>query len=205
MVEQFDLGVDEAWPLRRPEHLVTIVIDSRIGDADPASNLVRIKSVGVVGQHAAVLSQLHPQAQIAALPAGQAHVQADLPSVRIRRPTQLIEICFGNHFKPDALPDAGGAVIPDGVRLRPPVLLAARLCQVGRIVLGSNDQRLRIGIIQQVSNVHGKRRVPAFVSHGQFVIQPDTRTVIHRTEVEDHALAHRARGRCEKLADTKPP
>ena len=45
-------------------------------------------------------------------------------------------------LQPDRLPDARGAVVPDGVRIGLPVLLAARLGDVERVVLGADDHRL---------------------------------------------------------------
>ena len=67
----------------------------------------------------------------------------------------------GNPLEPDRLPDAGRARIPDRVRLELPVLLAARLRQVGWIVFGAHDDLARRAAVQESRDVDGERRVAA--------------------------------------------
>ena len=48
------------------------------------------------------------------------------------------DVACGDPLHPDGLPDAGRARIPDRMRLELPVLLAARLGEIVRIVLGAD-------------------------------------------------------------------
>ena len=96
----------------------------------------------------------------------------------------------GDLLEPDRLPDAGRAVVPDRVRLGLPVLLAARLGQVVRIVFGPDDQHvLRRRASQGRGDVGGERRVAALVRGDKQTVDPDLRPVIDRAEVEQHAAA----------------
>jgi hypothetical protein len=114
-------------------------------------------------------------------------------SITLRRspllgPAQRADRDGGNLFKPDGLPDAGGARIPDRVRFQLPILLAARLCQVVGIVLGAHNQCLRTAAAQIIGNIDLERRVAAFMAGEQRAVEPDRRAIIDRAEVQDQPL-----------------
>ena len=93
-----------------------------------------------------------------------------------------------NHLQPDRLPDAGRAVVPDNVRVGHPVLLAARLAHVERLVLGAHDQDLFFAIIQLAGDVGGKGRVAALMARHQAAVDPDGGHVIDGAKVEHNPL-----------------
>src|SRR5690606_31485332 len=89
-----------------------------------------------------------------------------------------------NHLGPDRLPDPGGAVVPDGVRLIQPVLLPPRLADVVGVVLGADDDDLVAGVGQRLGDVEGEGGVPTFVPADVHAVHPDVGDVIHGAEVQ---------------------
>ena len=79
----------------------------------------------------------------------------------------------------------GGAVVPDLVRLLLPVLLAARLRQIERLILGADDDHLvTVAGRQHRGDVGGEWGVPTFVPGDQPAIDPDVGAVVDRAEME---------------------
>ena len=109
----------------------------------------------------------------------------------VRRPADFLDVGARHLLEPDGLPDAGGARVPDRMRLELPVLLAARLRQIVRVVLSMHRHCLRARRIEQVCDVRPKWRVPAFVRHRKAVVDPDLRRVIDRAEPQDHSTVVR--------------
>src|SRR5690348_734088 len=95
----------------------------------------------------------------------------------------------GDGLEPDGLPDAGGAIIPDGARLGVPVLLAARLGEVGGLVFGADDDDL-LGVagLQGSGDVGAEGGLTAFVLGDEGAVDPDVRDVVDSPEVEDEPL-----------------
>src|SRR5215207_11277623 len=92
------------------------------------------------------------------------HLTGDVPGSQTWYPPQRVDPGRWSSLQPDCLPDAGRSGIPDGVRIELPVLLAARLGQVVRVILGAeNDLVLRTGE-QEIGDIDRKRRVSAFVT-----------------------------------------
>src|SRR5215207_9658913 len=84
-------------------------------------------------------SELDAESQSLASVALQPRIEADFPAGEVWRECQPIDACSRNLFEPHGLPDTGRARIPDGVRLQPPVLLAARLGEILRVIFRPDD------------------------------------------------------------------
>ena len=76
------------------------------------------------------------------------------------------------------------------MRLELPVLLAARLREIGWIVFRPDDD-LAARAAQEIRDVQGERRVPALMATGHRAVEPDGRGVIDRAEVQEQAIAGR--------------
>src|SRR5689334_6166398 len=70
-----------------------------------------------------------------------------------------------------------------------PVLLAARLRQVMRVVACHQGYRLHGTRNQRSGDVRPERRMPAFMTRDQAAIHPYLRRIIDRGQVEDHVFA----------------
>ena len=129
---------------RAPEQLVAVVVDAGIGKRDAAVDFAGDHRVGVVGQQRVAGVELHVEPQVVAALARRARPRSRSPSARRSGVQRRLADAGGGHaLQPDGLPDAGGARVPDRVRLELPVLLAARLGEVVRVVLGADDDGLR--------------------------------------------------------------
>jgi hypothetical protein len=69
-----------------------------------------------------------------------------------------------------------------------PILFAARLGQIGRVVLGQYHDGLLRPVDQHIGDVGGKRRVAALVVGHQHAVDPHAGMVVDRAEMQ-----HRAR------------
>src|SRR5690606_24842130 len=76
---------------------------------------------------------------------------------------EILDIDIGHRLQPYRLPDARSAIIPDIVGLELPVLLAARLGHVERLVLGAHHHHLLAISVKTGSDVGGKGRVTALM------------------------------------------
>lgn len=76
--------------------------------------------------------------------------------------------------------------IPDGLRLRLPVLLSAGECTVGRRVRGPDDQDIVVRP-QSIGNVSRERNVAAPMNRNLLAVHPNTGLVVDRAEVEKDA------------------
>ena len=90
-----------------------------------------------------------------------------------------------------------GARIPNRVRFELPVLLSARLGQVGRVVRSAHCQQMRPWLGQVFSDVDLERGVPPLMLGDQLVVNPDRRLVIDCAEMEDDPLGGASRDRLE--------
>ena len=112
----------------------------------------------------------------------------------IRHDVEVGDIGRRHALEPDRLPDAGGAVIPDGVRLELPVLLAARLGQVVGMVLGTDDQDLRSVGGQRGGDVGGEGSLPADMIGDEGAVHPDPGRIVDGAEVQQQAPPVERRG-----------
>ena len=102
-----------------PQQLIAIVVDARIGQRDPAMHLAGRRRRRCRRRAAcSPTCKLDVEPQVVAALAVQPGFEADLPALQVRRPAQHARSQVARHdFQPDRLPDAGGARIPDRVRL----------------------------------------------------------------------------------------
>ena len=96
---------------------------------------------------------------------------------------------LGYGFQPHRLPDAAGPVVPDDVRMLAPVLFAARLRHVERIVLDTDDEVVVAGGVQCFGDIEGERRVTAFVRADPVTVDPDDGPIVHGAESEHQPAA----------------
>src|SRR5215218_2107641 len=92
------------------------------------------------------------------------HLTGDVPGRETGDPLQRIDPGRWSSLQPDRLPDTGRSRIPDGMRLELPVLLAARLGQVLRVVLGAENDLVLYAREQEIGDINRKRRVSTFVT-----------------------------------------
>ncbi|MDF2747438.1 MAG: hypothetical protein K0S98_1724 [Propionibacteriaceae bacterium] len=84
-----------------------------------------------------------------------------------------IDTSCGYLFQPRRLPDTTGAPVPDGMRLRQPVLLAAWLTKIIRQVFRANHDRLLAIGFQDIGDIRRERRMTALVLHHKPPVDPD--------------------------------
>jgi hypothetical protein len=112
-------------------------------------------------------------------------------------PPQALDVHRVDRLQPDRLPDARGAVVPDRVRGVLPLLLAARLREVLRVVLRPDHHHVRgvgAGAPHHVGDVHGERGVPALVLADQCAVHPHPRAVVHGAQVQQQPAARGVTG-----------
>ena len=187
---QLDLRIDRSRGGGAPEQLVARIVDTRIGERDPAVHFAMVDGIAVVNEQLRAGEQLYGQAKPFAFEPFDPGVDGDLPPRQVRRPPQLPDARFWHHFNPDRLPDAAAARVPDRVRLELPILLAARLRQIGGVILALHDD-LFVAAAQLIGDVRGEWRVPALVAHDARAIHPDDGGMIDGAEVQEHAVASR--------------
>ncbi len=108
----------------------------------------------------------------------------DFPALQIRRPLNAIEVHLTDSFDPHGLPNAGGARVPDRVRLQPPVLFASGLLQVVRIVFDPYRNPLLSARLQRVRDIRIEGSVASLMLHDGDVVYPDAGVVVHRAEMQ---------------------
>ncbi len=106
----------------------------------------------------------------------------------MRSPADAFYVSRRNAFEPYGLPDTGGARIPHRVRLKLPVLFAARLGELMRIIVRHHRNGLLFCILQGKRDVCPERCVPALVARDEASVQPHARVIIDRAEVKQDAL-----------------
>src|SRR5918995_3382760 len=143
--------------------------------------------VDVLGDQPIFERQPDPKIERNVAPASQPDGAADLPPLHVWRPAQAIDPDVGDTLEPHRLPDTGRPWIPDRMRLRHPVLFAARLFEVERIVLGADDNLALIVAIDRGGDVAGKRHVAALVRPDHRAIRPDRGAIIDGAKVQQDA------------------
>src|SRR5215204_7251275 len=93
------------------------------------------EEIGVCRQHRVTAAKPDAETQILPPLALEPHLNADFPPRQAGCEADPPDPCRRDLLDPHRLPNARRARIPDGVRLQLPVLFAARLGQVMRIVL----------------------------------------------------------------------
>src|SRR4051794_10606237 len=90
--------------------------------------------VDIIGEHGVAGEEADGESHAVTLQAVEADIEADLPPLHGGRPAQVADGTARDLLEPNGLPDAGGACVPDGVRLELPVLFATRLGEIVRVV-----------------------------------------------------------------------
>ena len=194
-VAQDDFRIQQSRPLGAPQQLVTGVVDARVGQADLAMRLAADHLVAVVGQHLVAMQDARLDRHAVLQVAGHEGFTADFETIEMRRPAQFADVGMRYLLDPDRLPDAGGARIPDRMWLELPVLFAAWLGQVTRIVLCPYGYGLLAIVPQGPRDVGRERRMAAFMHHYQLAIYPDPRLVVNRAEVQQRAAGLPGQGK----------
>ena len=73
------------------------------------------------------------------------------------------------------------------MRLQLPVLLAAWLGEVGRIVVRAHDDLLQQSLLEQIGDVEGEGRVAALVLAARGAVDPDRGAVVDGAEMQQDA------------------
>ena len=117
------------------------------------------------------------------------HLKADLPALEAGGPADGADEGGRHDFKPHGLPDAGGAWIPDGVRFELPVLLAAGLFEIGRVIVGADDDLLGTVGGENIGDFDGEGGVAALVPADLDAVDPHPGDMVDRAEVENKTFA----------------
>src|SRR5215204_2201695 len=116
------------------------------------------------------------------------HLTGDVPGRQTGDPPQRVDPGGRSSLQPDRLPDTGRSRIPNGMRFELPVLLAARFCQVVRVIFRAENDLVVHTRQQEIGDIDRKRSVSAFVTPRERSIDPDSSVVIDRAEHEEYAL-----------------
>src|SRR4051812_25442167 len=103
-------------------------------------------------------------------------LESDLPPFQVGSPADAVDARRRHDLGPDGLPNAAGAWIPDRVRLQLPVLLAARLREIVRVVFSAHDDcRIAGRAFEKWREVNGERRVATLMTSGEPIVAPHRR------------------------------
>jgi hypothetical protein len=192
-----DLGVDQLRAFRAPHPQRPGIVDAGVGQLEDARQ-ARPGQQAAVG-HQQFIAQLQGDVGHAAFRhVGDVGVEPDLPGGDVGGPAQLAHVGARHLLDPHRAPDAAGARIPDLVRLRLPVHLAARLVHVLRVVLGLHHD-LEQRTVQVAADVDRERAVAAAVLDREAAVDPDPGAVVDGAEVQHQALLARRRHRGVEL------
>ena len=147
----------------RPQELVARVVDPRVGKRDSSRDFRRGQAVRIIADH--LFAQMHFDAEakaVAPVP-GDVRLEADVPPLQARAPANRGNPRRWDPFEPDRLPDPCRPWIPDGMGLQLPILLAARLGEVCRVVFGPDDDLACAATRQERRHVDDERRVTPVV------------------------------------------
>jgi hypothetical protein len=108
-----------------------------------------------------------------------------LPAIDVRYQREFLDMRCRHRFQPHRLPDAGYRGIPDAAGIE--YLLAARMhLRIGGIPNSDHDLlRARAGF-QLVGDIERKRIVTAIVLADGLSVDPDLRSPVHRTKMQQH-------------------
>ena len=173
---------------RAPEQLVAEVVDPGVGQRDAAVNFPSRYRVDVLDEQGGADAERERATAGRLATAREASLSGQAPSGRDWTTTARHRCACVDALHPDALPDAGGARIPDRMRMKPPVLLAARLGEIVRIVLSADDDFDAVAGRHMPCDIDAERQVPALVGRGKLLVHPHGRAIVDGPEVQDQAL-----------------
>ena len=91
-----------------------------------------------------------------------------------------------HELKPHGLPYTRGASVGAGVRIILEALLADRLSERARIILGVESDGIH-ALAHERGNIIGKRGIAAEVSACEAIVDPELRLIVDRSEVYQHS------------------
>ena len=171
------LKVNDGWikQLKNGGH-VHDALDAGVvrGDLDTAQFLLAV-------------AQRHADRGAGRGPGGEAQRDVHAGARHVELPVEAGHMLLRHGLQPYAAPDAGGAVVPDAVRLLAPVLLAARQLRIVRVIERADHHDVLVRVVQQVRDVAGEGRLPAHVVAGEVPVHPHMRLMVHRAQVQQGA------------------
>src|SRR5216683_1847365 len=117
-------------------------------------------------------------------------VDCDGAGLSVRVDAEAGDRLFGQRLEPHGLPDAGRGRVEDRLRLRGPVLLAARDRAVGERVLGAHND-LVVALARDSRYVRGEGRVPALVRGHLLPVDPDRGAVVDGAKMQQQLAGRR--------------
>ena len=196
---EFHRRVNQRRRLGTPQQLVPVVVDPWVRQRDAAVDLAVDHRIRVISNEVIPNRQARVQSKPVASRARQPALQSHFPALDVRRPPKILNGDTRDHLHPDGLPDAGRPRIPDGMGRNLPVLLAARLREILRVVFGANDELDR-RLVGASCDVERERRIAALVSAEASAVDPDRGVVVHRAEVQEDPVALRDRWQNQRRA-----
>jgi hypothetical protein len=183
---QLEAGVDEDGSLGAPEEVVERLSVPQGRDRDDDFGMRLCERDGLIGQHRGALAERDVNAGPGRGTLGEFDRQRYKGFTSVRPPCQVRKVLPGYGFEPDRLPDPARAVVPDDVALLRPVLLAAGLREIVRIVLDADDD---LESARRIRDLCGERGMPALVLGDVLAVHPDVGPVVDCSEVEQQAAA----------------
>ena len=145
------------------------------------------RSGGIVDHGLAVACERKAHLQVATHAPFDEPFETDFPAFEVGRPPDALHVGLGNALHPHRLPDSARARVPDTVRMKLPILLAARLGEVVRVVFGPQRNDLSPAGAQRVGDVEREGGVPSLVLTDVFAVDPHTGQIVDRAEMEQDA------------------
>ena len=194
LTPQIELYVDQVRCVRTPEQLVPRIVYARIGERDPAIHLASDDGVAVGRELFPPARQRHGETAHVRRDAADSGEDADFPSHEVGRVLDHPQRGLRDAFHPDRLPDAGRPRIPHRVRFQLPVLFAARLGEIDRVIVDAHDNLELAGGGDERRDVERERRVATFVRAHSDAIHPDRGRIIHGAEMKNQPTIRRGVG-----------
>jgi len=120
---------------------------------------------------------------------GQRDLAVDRRGGHIWSPCHVGYVNVRDSFGPYRLPDPSRPFVPDPVRFLAPVLLAARLLRIGRLVLCPHDDRMVVRVRgHRIGDVGGERGLPADMTADELSVEPHLGAEVDGPEVDQDPL-----------------
>jgi hypothetical protein len=182
-----DLVLAQLGLFGRPEQVVAVVVYAWVGKGDAALHLVAYHAVPVFDEQLVLGVELDVELKVGTHRPFDERFEPYLPAFEMRCPAHPLHVGDRDRFQPYRLPDTGSAVIPDRMRLQNPVLLAAGLLKVLRVVFHLHRHPLLTRLVQGVGDVCGERSESSAVPCHVEIVDPDVGMVIDGAEMKEHS------------------
>src|SRR5437879_6126280 len=130
-------------------------------------------------------------------------LEVDRAALEVGREAKPADMAPGQGLEPDRLPDPGRRCVEDALRDLLPVLLAARDGQIVERVFGADDEHV-VAPAHDPSDVGAERDMPSFVAGNLHVVDPNSRAIVDRSEMQDAAFGLR-RVKASPMTDVVAP